>query len=354
MKHFEDEYRKYVHENTPDLWDRIEAGLSEKTDENRQTAAQKTPDTWQVIENKLKNKPAGDQASDHYVRKTPHYLRNILTTAAGICIIIVGAAALNLRQKSVSAPAVNYSETTESAPEYDMTGDEAEASKDTYTDNYEAQDFAAEETASRPAESVIEYDEAAALPAENASEYDEAAALPVENAMESEEAASFPEEDVFESEEPAALVGEDMIGSEKMTAASTVDIVPIEELNIKLALPHTLTARSLTAEEEDRGYICAFEGTSADGSTPDSLTVRYISTEAETLGEYQKILEKDINVSDLKPVQYGGREYLEYKYKDSLCLLYYPENGTPAELSVTPVTPGTEDLLHTIIASPGD
>ena len=100
MKHFEEEYRKYIHENTPDLWDRIEAGLTEKTDRKEQTPARRVPDNWQVIESRLEDRPAGRDDIRYNKPNKRRYLQGILTAAAGFFIIATAAITLNMRQKS--------------------------------------------------------------------------------------------------------------------------------------------------------------------------------------------------------------------------------------------------------------
>ena len=322
MKHFEEEYRKYVHENTPDLWNRIEAGLSEKTEEHDRTAAHKVPDNWQIIENRLQEKT--DEISDAKTqkRKPQYYMRGILTAAAGFFVIATAAVTLNMRQKS--AEEAKNASTVYQAEEaaYDSEPQQpAEAPKDVYAETGETQDF-------------ISYEHTDNISAE--------------------ETAAYSEEDMIESEEMPVYAEEDADVAEPEVAMSLIAPVPVKELGIALSIPPTMTAQSLSTEEEKQGYICEYAGTFADRSTPATLTIRYIETEAETLDEYKKIIKEDDTAADIKSASYSGIDFLEYTRAEKYCMLYYADNGTPVELSITPAIPESVKILQSVTKTAGE
>lgn len=326
MKHFEEEYRKYVHENTPDLWGRIEAGLTEKTEKREQTTARRVPDNWQVIESRLEDRPARRDDIQYKKPNTRRYLQGILTATAGLFIIGTAALTLNMRQKSV------------------------EVEQNTMT-AYPKEEAAYESSAQQPPAAAINADatpESVGTTEENDG-VDYIMSIDSEaNGLSAEESADDIEEDMIESE-AGEYYEEESADEETIAAAPVITIVPIEELGIALALPWTPTSRPLTTEEEEQGYICEYTGTAIDGITP-ILTARYIHTEAETLDEYKTILEEDNAAADLKSATYNGIDFLEYTREDqkTYCMLYFAENGTPVELSVTPATPEFIDNLHTV------
>lgn len=342
MKHFEEEYRKYVHENTPDLWNRIEAGLAEKTEEHDRTAAHKVPDNWQIIENRLQEKTVETSDAKTQKRKPQYYLRGILTAAAGFFVIATAAVTLSMRQKSaeeaknteavyqaeeaaaeyemVGEAATEYDSAVETEAEYDLQYDTAEAPKDVYAETDETQNFLASGREDN---------------------------IPTEEA-------DYAAEEMIESEEMAAYVEEDADAAEPEVSMTLIAPVPVKELGIALAIPPTMTAQTLTTEEEEQGYICEYAGTFADGTTPANLTIRYIETEAETLDEYKKIIEEDDTTTDIKSASYSGIDFLEYTRPDKYCMLYYAENGTPVELSITSAASDSQIILQSITTITSD
>lgn len=390
MKHFEEEYRKYMNENTPDLWDRIEAGLTEKSDQKEQTPARRVPDNWQVIESRLEDRPAGRDDIRYNKPNKRRYLQGILTAAAGLFIVGTAALTLNMREKSTEvaqnitstypkeeaayesqaqeppAAAVNADavpealETTEGidssngveaqyepmeeiAAEYDSM-DEAEAE---YSAAYEidAEDNAAAETASEYG-LTEEASETAKDIEEESDRIDSIMAFDSEaNGASAEETAADRGENMIESE-TGEYYEEESAGEEMMDALPTLTFATIEELGISLTLPLGLTERPLTTEEQDQGYICEYTGTATNGITP-TLTARYVNTEAETLDEYAEILAEE-GITVAREYATGIRtNVLEYTRKDQnrRCILYFAENGTPVELSITPES---TELLRSI------
>lgn len=400
MKHFEEEYRKYMNENTPDLWDRIEAGLTEKTDREEQTPARRVPDNWQVIESRLEDRPAGRDDIRYNKPNKRRYLQGILTAAAGFFIIATAAITLNMRQKSADvaqnltstypkeeaayesqarespAAAMNadavpealgttegidssngveaqYEPMEEIAAEYDSM-DEAEAEYSSayegeaeYSAAYEinAEDNAAAETASEYG-LTEEASETAKDIEEESDRIDSIMAFDSDaNGASGEETAADRGENMIESE-TGEYYEEESAGEEMMDALPTLTFATIEELGISLTLPLGLTERPLTTEEQDQGYICEYTGTATGGITP-TLTARYINTEAETLDEYAEILAEE-GITATREYATGIRtNVLEYTRKDQnrRCILYFAENGTPVELSITPES---TELLRSI------
>ena len=318
MKHFEEEYRKYVHENTPDLWNRIEAGLTEKTTGQEQTASHKVPDNWQVIESRLEEKAADPSVAHTQKRKPRYYLRGILTAAAGFVVIATAAITLNMRQKSAeeakNASAISSAEETAYEREAEQSAETANSAP--------VQSIKAPESAAPAAE----YD----MAEEAAAEYDMAE-----------------ETDTGYGLQFAPAQTPKEIQAEPEAVMSTIAPVPVKELGIALSIPPTMTARPLTTEEEEQGYICEYAGTAADGITPAKLTIRYIETEAETLDEYAAILAEEGITADREYASYIRTDVLEYtrETQKTHCILYFAENGTPVELSITPES---TDLLRSI------
>ena len=385
MKHFEEEYRKYIHENTPDLWDRIEAGLTEKSDQKEQTPARRVPDNWQVIESRLEDRPARRDDIQYKKTNKRRFLQGILTAAAGLFIVGTAALTLNMRQKSVELTQnmttaypkeeAAYESSTQqppaaaantpaaymnAVPEADETTEHIDSSNGVEAQYGTMEEIAAEYDSTNEAEA--EYSSAYEIDAEDgeaAREYSLAEEAPEEkdrvdymiafdsgeNADSAEETADGNEENMFESE-TGEYYEEESADEEATNVLPTLTYATIEELGISLTLPLGLTERPLTTEEQDQGYICEYTGTATNGITP-TLTARYVNTEAETLDEYAAILAEE-GITAAREYATGIRtNVLEYTRKDQnrRCILYFAENGTPVELSITPES---TELLRSI------
>jgi len=72
------------------------------------------------------------------------------------------------------------------------------------------------------------------------------------------------------------------------------------------------------------------------------------------LDEYRRILEEDDTAADIKTASYSGIDFLEYTRPDKYCMLYYAENGTPVELSITSAASDLQKILQSIKIITGD
>lgn len=169
-KNFEDEYRQLMTEDTPDLWDRIEAGLKDKT----VTASTESKRMRQI----------SDIESHRVNRKA---MRNTLAAAAIVVVILIGGAAIRGRSKfETNSASTTASDVAPQAEEWDGAMDSAvpeEAySEEAYSeeayleteevsDAYEQAESAREENGSQNASQEVNY--GYENPAESA-EYDSA------------------------------------------------------------------------------------------------------------------------------------------------------------------------------------
>ena len=96
MRHFEEEYRAYVKDSTPDLWDRIEKALPERQEGETEPESAK-----EASHRVISHKTAWRMAS----------------AAAGICVILTAVTVMNLQKK---IPKSSKAESTEMAYEEDI------------------------------------------------------------------------------------------------------------------------------------------------------------------------------------------------------------------------------------------
>lgn len=91
MRDFEEEYKKYINEETPDLWNRIESQLEEK-----EPSATPTQDQTQLSDVKVEN--IGRSFRETTDRKIYPLLKRMIPAAAAIFILIIGISAVRNTQ----------------------------------------------------------------------------------------------------------------------------------------------------------------------------------------------------------------------------------------------------------------
>lgn len=91
MRDFEEEYKKYINEETPDLWNRIESQLEEK-----EPSATPTQDQTQLSDVKVEN--TGRSFRETTDRKIYPLLKRMIPAAAAIFILIIGISAVHNTQ----------------------------------------------------------------------------------------------------------------------------------------------------------------------------------------------------------------------------------------------------------------
>ncbi len=161
MKHFEDEYNKYLNENTPDLWDQIEAGI---------TAGESAPDNWKVIEaavDSREDKNDNSKTDKETTRRSKYwFMRGLVPAAAGFCILAAGMMTLTLRENSFKKETVSRSEGKEAV--FENRAEEEAKSLAAEAPSYGADESAGELLFEEEAEAVSfdAFEEAASADAE--------------------------------------------------------------------------------------------------------------------------------------------------------------------------------------------
>ena len=160
MKHFEEEYRGYVKDSTPDLWDRIEKALPERQEGETEPEREKEA-SHRVISHKM--------------------VWRMASAAAGICVILTAAAVMNLQKKSAEsskADSIEMAYEEDIAPETISIEEEAASasSEPEMVSINDADDFLGEAVAASAEPDMLSINEADDF-------FEEAASAPVDPEM---------------------------------------------------------------------------------------------------------------------------------------------------------------------------
>ena len=296
MRDFEEEYKKYINEETPDLWNRIESQLEDRkisespvhaqkelTDEKAENTEKIARETADInLSDRAKDRKISDKTAEKTTNKKIYsVIKRMIPAAAAIFILIIGISAVRNTQIAKMNDQTSMNETA-----YPQ----------------EAEMESAEETAAAAAEAVDIPESAAA---------DEAMDIPESAAT--DEAADMPEsEAAYEENADDKLTADTTASTDKATSSAQQNGVgdktenaagaPTQELadggaketevknNNTSSVTDTLevdkavlTGISVADPDwKDQGYAYVYHFTTDDGDSIDALLSQSLCDELET------------------------------------------------------------------------
>lgn len=249
MRDFEEEYKKYIDEETPDLWNRIESQL-----EDRETT-----------DINLSDRAKGRKISDKTVAKTTNkkiypMIKRMIPAAAAIFILIIGISAVRNTQIAKMNDQTSMNETAyPQEAEMEYVEETAAAAADI------PESAAADEAADMP-ESEAAYEETA----DTAASTDKATGSAQQNGVgnKTESAATAPTQELAD-------------GGAKETEVKNNNTSSVNDtLEVEKAV---LTGISVADPDwKDQGYAYVYHFTTDDGDSIDALLSQSLCDELET------------------------------------------------------------------------
>ncbi|MDD5853683.1 MAG: hypothetical protein PUD03_06305 [Lachnospiraceae bacterium] len=249
MRDFEEEYKKYIDEETPDLWNRIESQL-----EDRETTDINLSD--RAKDRKISNKTVAKTTN----KKIYPMIKRMIPAAAAIFILIIGISAVRNTQIAKMNDQTSMNETAyPQEAEMEYVEETAAAAADI------PESAAADEAADMP-ESEAAYEETA----DTAASTDKATGSAQQNGVgnKTESAATAPTQELAD-------------GGAKETEVKNNNTSSVNDtLEVEKAV---LTGISVADPDwKDQGYAYVYHFTTDDGDSIDALLSQSLCDELET------------------------------------------------------------------------
>lgn len=258
MRDFEEEYKKYINEETPDLWNRIESQL-----EDRETADINLSD--RAKDRKISDKTAAKTTN----KKIYPMIKRMIPAAAAIFVLIIGISAVRNTQIAKMNDQTSMNETAypqEAEMEY---AEETAAAADEAVDIPES--AAADEAADMPESESANADTADDnLNADTAASIDKATSSAQQNGVgnKTESAATAPTQELADGGAKETEVKNNNTSS----TTATLEVEKAVLTGISVADP----------DWKDQGYAYVYHFTTDDGESIDALLSQSQCDELET------------------------------------------------------------------------
>lgn len=258
MRDFEEEYKKYINEETPDLWNRIESQL-----EDRETADINLSD--RAKDRKISDKTAAKTTN----KKIYPMIKRMIPAAAAIFVLIIGISAVRNTQIAKMNDQTSMNETAypqEAEMEY---AEETAAAADEAVDI--AESAAADEAADMPESESANADTADDnLNADTAASIDKATSSAQQNGVgnKTESAATAPTQELADGGAKETEVKNNNTSS----TTATLEVEKAVLTGISVADP----------DWKDQGYAYVYHFTTDDGESIDALLSQSQCDELET------------------------------------------------------------------------
>lgn len=290
MRDFEEEYKKYINEETPDLWNRIESQLEDReisespvhvqkelTDEKAENTEKIARETADInLSDRAKDRKISDKTAEKTTNKKIYsVIKRMIPAAAAIFILIIGISAVRNTQIAKMNDQTSMNETAypqeakmESAEETAATAAEAvdipeSAAADEAMDIPES--AVADEAADMP-ESEAAYEETA----DTAASIDKTTSSAQQNGVgdKTENAAGAPTQELADGGAKETEV-------KNNNTSSVTDILEVDKA--------VLTGISVADPDwKDQGYAYVYHFTTDDGDSMDALLSQSLCDELET------------------------------------------------------------------------
>ena len=242
MRDFEEEYKKYINEETPDLWNRIESQLEEK-----EPSATPTQDQTQLSDVKVEN--IGRSFRETTDRKIYPLLKRMIPAAAAIFILIIGISAVRNTQIA-------------------KMNDQSSLNETAYPQETEMESVEYAEEAGEAADEAADMPESAA--ADITASTDKATSSAQQNSVgnKTESAATAPTQEL-------AGGGTQETEVKNNNTSSVTDTLEVDKA--------VLTGISVADPDwKDQGYAYVYHFTTDDGDSIDALLSQSLCDELET------------------------------------------------------------------------
>ena len=278
MRDFEEEYKKYINEETPDLWNRIESQLEDRkisespvhaqkelTDEKAENTEKIARETADInLSDRAKDRKISDKTAEKTTNKKIYsVIKRMIPAAAAIFILIIGISAVRNTQIAKMNDQTSMNETA-----YPQEA-EMESAEETAAAAAEAVDIpesaAADEAADMP-ESEAAYEETA----DTTASIDKTTSSAQQNGVgdKTENAAGAPTQELADGGAKETEV-------KNNNTSSVTDTLEVDKA--------VLTGISVADPDwKDQGYAYVYHFTTDDGDSIDALLSQSLCDELET------------------------------------------------------------------------
>lgn len=278
MRDFEEEYKKYINEETPDLWNRIESQLEDReisespvhaqkelTDEKAENTEKIARETADInLSDRAKDRKISDKTAEKTTNKKIYsVIKRMIPAAAAIFILIIGISAVRNTQIAKMNDQTSMNETAYPQEAEMESAEETAAAADEAMDIPES--AVADEAADMP-ESEAAYEETA----DTAASIDKTTSSAQQNGVgdKTENAAGAPTQELADGGAKETEV-------KNNNTSSVTDTLEVDKA--------VLTGISVADPDwKDQGYAYVYHFTTDDGDSIDALLSESLCDELET------------------------------------------------------------------------
>lgn len=278
MRDFEEEYKKYINEETPDLWNRIESQLEDReisespvhvqkelTDEKAENTEKIARETADInLSDRAKDRKISDKTAEKTTNKKIYsVIKRMIPAAAAIFILIIGISAVRNTQIAKMNDQTSMNET---AYPQEAKMESAEETAATAAEAVDIPESAAADEAADMPESEAAYEETA----DTAASIDKTTSSAQQNGVgdKTENAAGAPTQELADGGAKETEV-------KNNNTSSVTDTLEVDKA--------VLTGISVADPVwKDQGYAYVYHFTTDDGDSIDALLSQSLCDELET------------------------------------------------------------------------
>ena len=278
MRDFEEEYKKYINEETPDLWNRIESQLEDReisespvhaqkelTDEKAENTEKIARETADInLSDRAKDRKISDKTAEKTTNKKIYsVIKRMIPAAAAIFILIIGISAVRNTQIAKMNDQTSMNET---AYPQEAKMESAEETAATAAEAVDIPESAAADEAADMPESEAAYEETA----DTAASIDKTTSSAQQNGVgdKTENAAGAPTQELADGGAKETEV-------KNNNTSSVTDTLEVDKA--------VLTGISVADPDwKDQGYAYVYHFTTDDGDSIDALLSESLCDELET------------------------------------------------------------------------
>ena len=278
MRDFEEEYKKYINEETPDLWNRIESQLEDReisespvhaqkelTDEKAENTEKIARETADInLSDRAKDRKISDKTAEKTTNKKIYsVIKRMIPAAAAIFILIIGISAVRNTQIAKMNDQTSMNET---AYPQEAKMESAEETAATAAEAVDIPESAAADEAADMPESEAAYEETA----DTAASIDKTTSSAQQNGVgdKTENAAGAPTQELADG-------GTQETEVKNNNTSSVTDTLEVDKA--------VLTGISVADPVwKDQGYAYVYHFTTDDGERMDALISQSLCDELET------------------------------------------------------------------------
>ena len=278
MRDFEEEYKKYINEETPDLWNRIESQLEDReisespvhaqkvlTDEKAENTEKIARETADInLSDRAKDRKISDKTAEKTTNKKIYsVIKRMIPAAAAIFILIIGISAVRNTQIAKMNDQTSMNET---AYPQEAKMESAEETAATAAEAVDIPESAAADEAADMPESEAAYEETA----DTTASIDKTTSSAQQNGVgdKTENAAGAPTQELADGGAKETEV-------KNNNTSSVTDTLEVDKA--------VLTGISVADPDwKDQGYAYVYHFTTDDGDSIDALLSQSLCDELET------------------------------------------------------------------------